>query len=212
MWRDRISLELWNTFASFGTFIVIAATAVAALVQLRHAPGGNQIAALQDLADQAATHKFIAAEQLVMSNLAEKLADPEFRYFVATRCATTAENQAMRTAARDVGNHYENIGLLVRTGLVDRELALNLWSATAKGAWDLLAEYTAIARQRGGNAIWENFEFYVVLSQDWLAAHPNGAYPEGARRISLKSRYAEADMHYATSRTPAGLVKGIQTQ
>lgn len=36
-----MSLELVNTFATLGTFLVIAATATAAIVQLRHARGSN---------------------------------------------------------------------------------------------------------------------------------------------------------------------------
>jgi hypothetical protein len=40
-----MSLELLNTFATLGTFVVIAGTAIAAIVQLRHARSSNQIAA-----------------------------------------------------------------------------------------------------------------------------------------------------------------------
>ncbi len=35
--EDRMSLELFNSLATFGTFLVISATAIAALYQLRHA-------------------------------------------------------------------------------------------------------------------------------------------------------------------------------
>ena len=45
-----MSLQLVNTLATFGTFLVIAGTAIAALVQLRHARGSNQIAALTSYA------------------------------------------------------------------------------------------------------------------------------------------------------------------
>jgi len=41
-----MSLETWSTAASIGTFVVIAATAVAALAQLRHMRSSNQIAAV----------------------------------------------------------------------------------------------------------------------------------------------------------------------
>jgi hypothetical protein len=44
-----MSFELVNTLATFGTFVVIAATAIAAVVQLRHARSSNQIAALNEL-------------------------------------------------------------------------------------------------------------------------------------------------------------------
>jgi len=38
------------------------------------------------------------------------------------------------------------------------------------------------------------------LAQDWLAAHPRGAYPAGVRRITEKDEWLEADAQYATSR------------
>ena len=44
-----MSTELVNTFATLGTFVVIAATAIAAIVQLRHMRGSNQIVALNEL-------------------------------------------------------------------------------------------------------------------------------------------------------------------
>ncbi len=41
-----MSLEFWSLVASFGTFAVIGATAVAAVVQLRHLRQSNQLNAL----------------------------------------------------------------------------------------------------------------------------------------------------------------------
>jgi hypothetical protein len=40
-----MTLEFWFTAAFVGTFFVITATAAAALIQLRHMRGNNQIAA-----------------------------------------------------------------------------------------------------------------------------------------------------------------------
>jgi hypothetical protein len=48
-----MSLQLVNTLATFGTFVVIAATAIAAIVQLRHARSSNHIAALNELRENA---------------------------------------------------------------------------------------------------------------------------------------------------------------
>ena len=43
-----MSVELLSTLASVGTFIVIGATAIAAIIQLRHMRGSNQIIALTE--------------------------------------------------------------------------------------------------------------------------------------------------------------------
>jgi hypothetical protein len=43
-----MTLEAWNTAAAVGTFVVILASAVAALVQLRHLRTSNQLSGLID--------------------------------------------------------------------------------------------------------------------------------------------------------------------
>jgi hypothetical protein len=198
-----MTLELWNTFATFGTFVVIAATAIAALVQLRHARGSNQIAAIAELQDTQNTPEFNAANGFVRTELQTRLSDPEFRYQLANFSARTIETQTLIAQSRAVGNYYEHLGLLVRMGLVDRDLALNLWSAAAMASWDELTPYTSITRRRWGNTVWENFEYFVVLAQDWIATHPEGDYPASVRRIALKDLWLEADTQYAASRAPA---------
>jgi hypothetical protein len=41
--KGRMSLELWNTLGTWGTFVVIAATCVTAIIQLRHVRTSNQL-------------------------------------------------------------------------------------------------------------------------------------------------------------------------
>jgi len=98
--------------------------------------------------------------------------------------------------------------LLVKTGLVDRELALGMWADTATSAWEDLATVAAIARRNQGDGLWENFECFAVLSQDWLSAHPDGAYPAGVRRIILKDQWSEVDAQYAASRGAPQVIAG----
>jgi|GEM_PF-5337717 hypothetical protein len=52
-----VSFELWSTIASVGTFLVIAATAVVAIIQLRHTRSGNQIAAAMTI------HSFVESQE-----------------------------------------------------------------------------------------------------------------------------------------------------
>ena len=55
-----MSLELINTFATLLTVAIIAATAVAAMVQLRHLRAGNQINAMLAIGEgtkRAALHR-----------------------------------------------------------------------------------------------------------------------------------------------------------
>ena len=102
-----------------------------------------------------------------------------------------------------IGNFYEGMGVLVNAGLVDRGLVLQIYPDRIAGAWEQLAPVAAIYRRRVGNALWENFEYLTVLSQDWIAAHPKGTYPPRVRRIQLKDEWLEADKQYAASLAPA---------
>jgi hypothetical protein len=198
-----MSLELVNTLATFGTFVVIAATALAAIVQLRHMRSSNQITALNELRETMETPDFLAAQHFILAELSPKLQDPAFRYQVAESSARTNETRPTIAKILAVGNFYEGMGVLLKTGLVDRTLVLQMWAGTAVTSWERLAQITAISRRRVGDRLWENFEYLTVLAQDFRAAHPKGTYPAGMRRIALKDEWLEADKQYAASLAPA---------
>lgn len=194
-----MSLELWNTVATVGTFLVITATGLAAIVQLRHMRGGNQIAVLTELRASQQTPEYLKAVHYVFSELLSKMQDPAFRYQLANRTARTAENNQQISYAEVVGDFYENMGVFAKTGLVDRRLLMDIHAAVVLDAWNALAEVTAILRAHYGRAIYENFEYLAVLSQDWNAAHPDGSYPNNVRRIDLPNKWRSADEQYAAT-------------
>src|SRR5271170_2341992 len=90
-----VTLEMWNSVWTFGTFFVIAATAIAAIVQLRHMRGGNQIAALTELRSSQETPRYVRALHFVYGELPKKLQDPAFRYQLGHRSARTVEFHEM---------------------------------------------------------------------------------------------------------------------
>ncbi|HZY96452.1 MAG TPA: hypothetical protein VFE35_05070 [Candidatus Cybelea sp.] len=198
-----MSLELVNTLATFGTFFVIAATAIAALVQLRHSRSSNQIVVLNEIRETMDSPEFQAARHFVETELPTKLQDPAFRLqFAERRLRRTRETQPLFEKINVIGNFWENVGVFVKAGLLDRDLALDLWSGVSIGTWNRFAPLTAVAR-RTNFALWENFEYLTMLSQDFQAAHANGTYPVGARRLELKDEWLEADKQYAASLAPA---------
>jgi Domain of unknown function (DUF4760) len=196
-----MSLELANTLATFGTFVVIAATAVAAIIQLRHARTSNQILALNEIRETMESADFQEARHLIAAEVPVKVQDPVFRRQFADASARTDQTRPFISKVINMANFYENIGTFVKGGLIDRELALDLWSGVVVGAWQRLAPLVAIARRPSsfGPNLWENFEYLTVLSQDWIAAHEGGAYPAGVRRIELDDEWLDADNRYAAS-------------
>lgn len=194
-----MSLDLFNTIATVGSFLVIVATALAAMVQLRHMRGGNQIAVLTELRASQQTPEYVQAVHCLFSDLPAKIQDPELRYQIAHRTARTADYNEFISCLENVGDFYESVGVFAKTGLVDRRLLLDIHSAIVLDTWNALTDVTAILRSHYGRAIWENFEYLVVLSQDWTAAHPDGTYPNGVRRIDVPSRWGGADEQYAAT-------------
>jgi len=194
-----MSLELCNTVATVGTFLVISATALAAIVQLRHMRGSNQISVLTELRATLQTPEFLKAVHYVYSELPSKIQDPAFRYQLAKRVARTVENNEQISYVETVGDYYENVGVFAKTGLVDRRLLLDIHAAVVLDAWNALIDVTAILRGHYGSSIYENFEYLAVLSQDWTNAHPSGSYPGNVRRIDVPNKWQNADEQYAAA-------------
>lgn len=145
-----MSLELWNTAATVGTFLVISATALAAIIQLRHMRGGNQIMVLTELRASQQTPEFLNAVHYLYSELPSKIQDPAFRYQLANRVARTVENNEQISYVETVGDYYENVGVFAKTGLVDRGLLLDIHAAIVLDAWNALIDVTAILRGHYG--------------------------------------------------------------
>ena len=67
------------------------------------------------------------------------------------RSARTDETRALIAKVNLVGNFFESMGTLVKTGLVDKELALQIWDGVAVQAWEHLAPYRTSGSKQTGN-------------------------------------------------------------
>ncbi|HME81183.1 MAG TPA: hypothetical protein VKF82_03790 [Candidatus Eremiobacteraceae bacterium] len=193
-----MSLEVLNTAGTLLTAAVIATTAIAAIIQLRHMRTGNQIAAMLSIGENFSRDEFKQAEQLVVHKLGPAMSDPAFRRYVVAfvRDPSPAEVEPhfvkVRQAAILIGNTYEELGILVKTGIVDAELFLDRYCAVINRSWNRLADFTALARESNDDpGIWENFEYVTVLSQDWMKKFAS-SYPKGMRRLEIRSQWPEA--------------------
>ena len=186
-----MSLELLNTFGTLLTAAIVAATAIAALVQLRHLRAGNQINAMLSIGNQYDHKEFRDARHLVQQKVAAALEDPLFREyeFAVSRSlpvATVPDDFAqLRSAVNLIGNTHEELGILVKNGIVDKDIFLDRYCWVIAEGWKQMERYVAYIREIvSNNAIWENFEYLAVLSEDWMAQHQSN-YPRGVRRMQL---------------------------
>jgi hypothetical protein len=182
-------LELLNTIGSMLTACIIAATAIVAIVQLRHLRASNQISAMLNIGEELRAPEFTRSIQVIRAQLDAAMRDPLFRAYNNAWDSNSAvpdvpeEYEALRNASTLIGNAYEELGILVKNGIVDRDLFLDRYSWTILGMWRRLEQVCADSRVATGQAaLWENFEYLAVLSEDWLRDHVS-AYPKGARRM-----------------------------
>ena len=179
-----MTVELVNLFATLATLIVVAATAVAALIQMRHMGRGNQLAAFNELVGRLNGPELASAQRFVMNELKQKMSDPVFREQLMVPDKRTAQTAVWAAQVVLTGNYYEEMGLLVKSALVDRELICDGQGSSVLAAWDAMLEVIATWRVSDPRAL-ENFEYLAVVVQDWNARNPNGTYPRGVRRLTI---------------------------
>jgi len=185
-----MSLELVNTLGTVTTVVIVAAAAIAALVQLRHLRAGNQITALLAIQNELDSSDYRDAELIVRRDLRAALEAPAFcSYCVAVaKGEPTTHDQAyvkLRQAGILIANTYENLGALVKNGIFDRSLFLDIYSWIIARDWDLFDGFIAISRAASRNkTIFENFEYITAISRRHLDAMPV-TYPSGTSRLQL---------------------------
>ena len=188
--------ESLNALAPLLTVAIVAATAIAALVQLKHLRASNQINAMLAIGEELSGKGFSDAADLVRSKLAAAMEDPAYRDYEAAMSVgrpapeVDAGYVELRRAALVVGNGYEELGILVKRGIIDRDMFLDRYCWVILNSWKRLEPVTALSRAALGNDwAWENFEYLAVLCEDWMKAMDAGSYPRGVRRMQLTNRW-----------------------
>lgn len=176
-----------GTAAAVGTFIVIAATAIAAVVQLRHLRAQNQLTGLLTVLARVEDPQFNKWVDEARQMLKERLSDPQYRRSVMSGTFDRKDNPWLNLA-----NSYDWVGSLVKHRLIPEEALLDVYCARVLGAWEIIEPVVPLARSRAP-AVWENFEFLVVQANKWIAQHPNGAYPKGAPRLPIGITWPELE-------------------
>ena len=183
-----MSPEWLTAIGTLGTFVVIAASAVAALVQLRHMRSSNQLAALSELFDVFESSAFQDARRFINHEFSQLLEDPENR-----RRALQRPVSQQFERVRLVAGFFENVGVLVKRGIIDRDILCDLWATIIIGTWDRLSSWIVSGRTNSGNpALWENFEYLTAIAQKWVETHPAGTYPQDLPRPRAGAVWPEA--------------------
>jgi hypothetical protein len=176
-----MSLEVLSTAAAVGTFVVIAAGTVAALVQLTHLRSGNQLQSFIDLGHQL--QQLAPNIGFVYHELPRKMEDPAFRR-QAGAFADVEQHPELRVAL-----FLDQFGLLVKMKLMPERFLMEYGGGAAAFAkcWTNIEDVIALRRRELPNA-YQNFEFLAVRARKWLDRFPNGTYPSNEPRIPIAGR------------------------
>ena len=171
-----MTIEIWNVIFSAATFIVIAVTAIAATIQLRHLRASNQLTALVTLLEDWQKPEMQSWVQFVRGDgLARRLQDPEY----LGNLSETGRDRALHPWLH-ICDYYEQLGSYLKYGLVDKPSFFDVSSITVSALYKALLPCIERLREVTNNrSIFENFEYLAVQASLWIKAHPNGAYPAG---------------------------------
>ena len=184
-----MSLELISTLSAVGTFIVIGATAVAAVVQLRHLRASNQLGALLALEREFRSDDLQTSFRFVQNELAYKLHDPAYR----AELERIGFIDARVHLEINVLNWFNELGSILSNGLVDESAFMDLFSRLAVQYWEILAPALAIVRRRRGAAQYHSFEYLAIRARRWISDNPHGAFPAGMARIQILDEWLHED-------------------
>jgi hypothetical protein len=180
-------LEIVNTIAAILTTTIIAATAIAATIQLRHMRAGNQIAGFMTLRNMLDDDAHQHANNVLVRE-GDLTKDPAFCEYLALRATRSdvPENERyeqLYSAVTLTANAFETLGTLVRNGVVDRQLFLEQYCSVVFGSWRRLEPYIALVRAaQRDDGTWEDFEYMAVLSERFIRRHPS-MYPQNMPRL-----------------------------
>jgi len=172
-----MSWEALSTLAAIATFVVIAATAVAALIQLRHLRISNQLDGLLTFLQMMQAREMRDLLNFVRHELAQSLHDPTFVAELRLRPVNRAKHPELY-----VCQFFDHIGSHARSGLIDENILLQTAWYDIDLYWTLLRPVVMLARETGATEkqrafVFENFEYLGAKAKRWIETHPNGNYP-----------------------------------
>jgi hypothetical protein len=174
-----MSVEAIGIALSALTLLVIAATAAAAIVQLRHLRTSNQLNALLEILNQWTQPALQNAYAHFTQTMTSKINDPEFRKLLQSPGAQLDRGSYPEFLVMDL---WEQVGTYVKYHLIDEDILLDIASSQIQSAWKLAAPAIELMRTHSGPATCENFEYLAVRALLWSKRHPS-AYPSGMPRM-----------------------------
>jgi len=184
-----LSFELINTIAAVGTFVVIGASAVAAVVQLRHMRAATELAAVLSVEKDFRSSELQEALRYVQSDLPFRMRDAGYR--AELEAIGFADSRAHLEL--NVLNWFNELGTLLKNKIVAADPFMDMFGRLVVHYWDLLAPVVAVMRRRRGESQYHNFEYLARYARAWMTEHPAGLFPSRMHRGPLADPWRDED-------------------
>ncbi len=182
-------VEFWSSLWSFLTLLVIGATVVPAVLQMRHLSSNNQIQSLLSLEHDFNEPHLQAAFHYVQHELPARLEDPAYRGEL-TRIGFV---DPQHHPEMKVCNWFDQMGTFVKNGLVGERAFFELFGRLVDRYWELLSPTIALLRRERGPRQYQNFEYMTSRYRLWAKKHPTGLYPASVPRLRVEDPWLAAD-------------------
>ncbi len=173
-----LDLGLWNALVSTATLLVVAATAIAALRQIRHLRAQNTLAGLLKVLDDWRDPEFQRWLAFVRHELPNRINDPAFMDELDGRVDRSRHPELY------ICDWYEQVGSFLKHGLLDERVMMDVSSSSCNATWAALEPVSARMRRTRSNALYENFEYMAARGVLFERAHPGGCYPKDTPRLA----------------------------
>lgn len=156
-----MSAEWVTAAAAVGTLIVIAATALAAIVQLKHIRAANQLAGLMSFSSSFESDQMQSAINFISHELPQRLKEPAFISGLLETNPDRREHPELRMC-----DFLEQQGSYIKYGMIDQKQYIDLVGGVVTSMWDELKEVLAVRRAaRNDSRMYENFEYLASLAE-----------------------------------------------
>lgn len=184
-----MNAEFLTAYATLATVAVIGASAVAALIQLRHMRASNQLEAVLSLERDFRSPEVQGALIFIQEQLADRLKDPAYRAELAAIGFINVQRHPELVAC----NWFTQMGTVLKHGLISEDTFMDLFARLIRYYWRALSPVVAIMRRSRGPGQYDEFEYLALRANAWLEAHPQGMFPRNLERPPIEDPWLEYD-------------------
>lgn len=166
-----MTAEALTAAAAIGTFVVITASAIAALIQLHHMSSNNELSALRAAMESWDGDRVQSALYFLRTEFAKKMQDESYR----NELDTTGPIDRRSHPELYVCDFWDTLGVFIMHGLLRESAFLEMGADMVAANWETLSPAIAIMRRKRGDALFIGFEYLADRGKLWTARHPAGS-------------------------------------